>query len=104
MIRVTLPMHLRTLARASGEVRIEIVGPGADPGTATTECVLDALETTYPTLRGTMRDPVTRRRRPYIRFFACGRDLSNEPANAPLPAAVVAGTEPFMVVGAIAGG
>jgi molybdopterin synthase sulfur carrier subunit len=98
MIRVVLPFHLRTLARLGGEVSLAVEGPA-------TQCaVLDALEARYPVLRGTIRDHVTRLRRPFIRFFACKEDLSNEPPDAPLPAAVAAGDEPFMVVGAMAGG
>lgn len=98
-IRVTLPAHLRTLARVSGrEVMLDI------EGAVTQASVLDALEATYPMLRGTIRDQVTKKRRPFVRFFACEEDLSHEPADAPLPEPVVAGTEPFMIVGAIAGG
>jgi hypothetical protein len=98
MIRVKLPQHLRTLAQVDGEVKLQVAGP------VTSRAVLDALETTYPTLRGTIRDQVTLQRRPFVRFFACGEDLSQEPADAPLPEAVVAGAEPFMVVGAMSGG
>lgn len=98
MIRVLLPAHLRTLARVNGEVQLEVAGP------VTTRSVLDALETRYPTLRGTIRDQVTHQRRPFVRFFACEEDLSHDSPDAPLPDAVVNGTEPFMVVGAIAGG
>lgn len=98
MIRVILPQHLRTLARVEGEVQIEIEGP------VTQGSVLDALEAHYPMLCGTMRDHVTLKRRPFIRFFACEEDLSHESADAPLPEAVATGTEPFLVVGAIAGG
>ncbi len=98
MIRVVLPAHLRTLARVDGEVKLEIAGP------VTTCSVLDALEARYPMLQGTLRDHVTRQRRPYVRFFACEEDLSFESPDAPLPAAVAAGTEPFLIVGAIAGG
>jgi hypothetical protein len=98
MIRVYLPAHLRTLARLSGEAEIEVDGP------VTQRSVLDALEAKYPTLRGTIRDHVTQQRRPFVRFFACEQDLSLEPPDAPLPDAVAAGAEPFMVVGAIAGG
>jgi sulfur-carrier protein len=97
-IRVTLPQHLRTLARVEGEVALEVAGP------VTRGAVLDALEARFPTLRGTIRDHVTKKRRPFIRFFACEEDLSHEPAEAELPEAVVAGREPFMVVGAMAGG
>ncbi len=98
MIRVVLPHHLRTLARVGREVELEVEGP------ATLSSVLDALEAQYPMLRGTIRDHVTQQRRPFIRFFACGRDLSHEPAEAPLPDAVAMGAEPFLVVGAMAGG
>jgi hypothetical protein len=98
MIRVVLPAHLRTLARIGGEVRLAVGGE------ATQRSVLDALEHSYPVLRGTVRDQATRRRRPFVRFFACGQDLSHEAPDAPLPAAVAAGTEPFLIVGAIAGG
>ena len=98
MIRVLLPPHLRTLARIAGEVRLEIAGP------ATQRTLLDALEACYPTLRGTIRDPATLQRRPFLRFFACEEDLSHEPPDAPLPAAVVSGAEPFLIVGAVAGG
>jgi hypothetical protein len=98
MIRVVLPAHLRTLARIGGEVRLAVGGE------ATQRSVLDALEDSYPVLRGTVRDQTTRRRRAFVRFFACGLDLSHEAPDAPLPAAVAAGAEPFMIVGAIAGG
>jgi hypothetical protein len=98
MIRVVLPAHLRTLARVKGEVQLEVAG------TVTRQAVLDALEARYPMLRGTIRDQVTQRRRAFIRFFACEQDLSHEPADAPLPDAVVKGTEPLLVVGAMAGG
>ena len=98
MIRVYLPAHLRTLARLSGEAELEIQGP------ITQRSVLDALEASYPMLRGTIRDHVTKQRRPFVRFFACEEDLSHESPDAPLPDAVAAGAEPFMVVGAIAGG
>ncbi len=98
MIRVELPAHLRSLAGVSGEVRLEV------EGAATQRAVLDALEARYPTLGGTLRDHVTQVRRPFVRFFACGQDLSHESPDAPLPDAVAAGTEPFLVVGAIAGG
>jgi molybdopterin synthase sulfur carrier subunit len=98
VIRVVLPAHLRTLAKVSGEVRLDVDGP-------VTQCsVLDALEANYPMLRGTIRDQVTKKRRAFIRFFACEQDLSNELPDEPLPASVAAGTEPFMVVGAMAGG
>lgn len=98
MIRVVLPQHLRTLARVSGEVQLDVEGP------ATQRSVLDALEARYPMLRGTIRDHVSGRRRPYLRFYACQQDLTHEPADAPLPDAVAAGTEPYLVVGAMAGG
>jgi len=98
MIRVVIPAHLRTLARVGGEVSVGVVG---EP---TLLSVLDALEAQYPMLRGTIRDQVTQERRPFVRFFACAEDYSHEPANTPLPAAVAAGTEPFLIVGAMAGG
>jgi molybdopterin converting factor small subunit len=98
MIRVVLPAHLRTLARVGGEVKLDVEGP------ATPEAVLDALEAQYPMLRGTIRDQVTKQRRPFLRFFACEQDLSHEPPGTPLPDAVAAGVEPFLVVGAMAGG
>jgi len=98
MIRVVLPAHLRILARVDGEVQLEIAGP------VTQRSVLDALEARCPTLRGTLRDYVTQQRRPFVRFFACEQDLSHESPDAPLPDAVAAGVEPFLVVGAIAGG
>jgi molybdopterin synthase sulfur carrier subunit len=98
MIRVLLPAHLRTLARVDNEVTLDVAG---EP---TVRAVLDELEACYPVLRGTIRDHVTRQRRPFLRFFACEEDLSHEPAEAPLPAAVAAGVEPFLIVGAMAGG
>ncbi|MDF0674765.1 MAG: MoaD/ThiS family protein [Nitrospira sp.] len=98
MIRVILPQHLRTLARVNGEVTLEVKGP------ATQRSVLDALEARYPVLRGTVRDHVTLKRRPFIRFFACEQDLSHELPDSPLPDAVVMGSEPFLIVGAMAGG
>jgi len=98
MIRVTLPAHLRKLAQVDGEVRLEVEGQ------ATQRSVLDALEARYPMLRGTIRDHVTQRRRAFVRFFACEQDLSHELPDAPLPDAVAAGAEPFMIIGAIAGG
>ena len=98
MIRVELPAHLRNLARVDREVKLEIVGP------VTQRSVIDALESRYPTLRGTIRDHVTQQRRPFVRFFACEQDLSHESPDAPLPEAVAKGVEPFLVVGAIAGG
>ncbi|MEO8195851.1 MAG: MoaD/ThiS family protein [Thermoanaerobaculia bacterium] len=97
-VRVVLPAHLRTLARVGGEVELAV----ADP--VTVGSVLDALEGAFPVLRGTIRDHVTLRRRPFLRFFACMEDLSNDPTDRPLPDAVAAGTEPLLVVGAIAGG
>jgi sulfur-carrier protein len=98
MIRVVLPLHLRTLARVGGEIELCV------DGLATQRSVLDALEARYPMLRGTIRDHVTQRRRPFLRFFACKQDLSDEPPDAPLPDTVASGAEPFLVVGAIAGG
>src|SRR5262245_6123371 len=98
MIRVVLPFHLRTLARVDGDVLLAVAGPVPQ------RPVLDALEAKYPMLKGTIRDHVTRERRPLLRFFACEEDLSHEPPDAPLPAAVAEGKEPFLVVGAIAGG
>ena len=98
MIRVALPTHLRTLARVSGEVTVDVKGQ------VTQRAVLDALEARYPMLRGTIRDHVTQQRRAFVRFFACEQDLSHEPPDAPLPDAVAAGAEPFLIVGAIAGG
>ena len=98
MIRVMLPAHLRTLAQADRVVELEV------EGSATQCAVLDALEATYPVLRGTIRDTVTRQRRPLVRFFAGKQDLSHEPPDAPLPAPVATGDEPFLVIGAMAGG
>ena len=98
MIRVMLPTHLRTLAKVDGEVTLDV------QGVVTQASVLDALEGRYPMLRGTIRDHVTLKRRAFIRFFACEEDLSHEPPDAPLPEAVAKGAEPFLVVGAIAGG
>ena len=98
MIRVVLPEHLRTLARIDGEVTLEVAAP------VTQRSILDALEARYPMLSGTIRDHKTFRRRPYLRFFACEQDLSHETPDAPLPDAVARGAEPFMVVGAMAGG
>ena len=98
MIRVTLPAHLRKLAHVDGEVKLDVEGQ------VTQRSVLDALEARYPMLRGTIRDHVTQRRRAFVRFFACGEDLSHEPPDAALPDAVATGAEPFMIVGAIAGG
>lgn len=98
MIRVLLPLPLRTLARVDGEVELHVEGE------VTQRSVLDALEESYPVLRGAIRDHVTQKRRAFIRFFACEQDLSHEPPDAPLPDAVINGSEPFLVVGAIAGG
>ena len=98
MIRVVLPFHLRTLARVDGEVQLEIEGP------VTLDAVLYALEQRYPVLRGAIRDHTTFRRRPFVRFFACKEDLSHEPPETPLPAAVAGGVEPFFIIGAMAGG
>jgi sulfur-carrier protein len=98
MIRVVLPAHLRALARVDGEVQLDIVGD------VTVAAVLDALEARYPMLQGTIRDHVTQRRRAFLRFFACEEDLSQEPADALLPEAIATGKEPFLVVGAMAGG
>jgi hypothetical protein len=98
MIRVIIPQHLRTLAHVGSEVTIEVEGP------ATQRSVLDALEARYPMLRGTIRDQVTQQRRAFLRFFACEEDLSHESPDAPLPDAVASGKEPFIVIGAIAGG
>ena len=98
MIRVVLPAHLRTMAHVDGEVELHLEGP------ATQRSVLDALEACYPMLRGTIRDQVTQQRRAFVRFFACQEDLSHEPPDAPLPDAVALGAEPFLVVGAMAGG
>ena len=98
MIRVELPFHLRTLARVGGEVQLEVKGP------VTQRSILDALEANYPMLCGTIRDHVTQKRRPFVRFFACEQDLSHEAANAPLPEPVATGAEPYLIVGAIAGG
>ena len=100
MIRVTLPAHLRTLARVHGQGMVEL--RVEEP--VTPQSILDALEVNYPVLRGTIRDHGTRQRRPFIRFFACGRDWSHESPDTPLPEAVATGAEPFMIVGAIAGG
>ena len=125
VVRVVLPAHLRNLARVQGEVRLRLEGSGAGAdggadagadrgadggadrgadGAVTRAALLDALESAYPVLRGTIRDHVTGRRRAFVRFYACEQDLSNEPADAPLPAAVAAGSEPFLIVGAMAGG
>ncbi len=98
MIRVVLPAHLRTLARVEGELKLEVQGP------ATQRSILDAIEASYPALRGTIRDQVTQQRRAFVRFFACEQDLSQESPDDPLPEAVAAGVEPFLIVGAMAGG
>src|SRR5581483_12098788 len=98
MIRVVLPAHLRLLAKTGGEVRLEV------PGVVSINSVLDTLEAQYPMLLGTLRDQVTHQRRPFIRFFACEEDLSHDPPDTPLPEAIVDGTEPLLLVGAIAGG
>ena len=98
MIRVTLPQHLRTLAHVGNELELEV------EGAVTQRSVLDALEARYPMLRGTIRDHVTQQRRPFLRFFACEEDLSHEPPDTPLPESVASGKEPFLIIGAIAGG
>jgi molybdopterin synthase sulfur carrier subunit len=98
MIRVVLPFHLRTLARVEGEVQLDVAPP------VTVRALLDALEVRYPVLRGTVRDHVTLKRRPFVRFFACKEDVSNEPPETALPDAVINGAEPFLIVGAMAGG
>jgi len=98
MIRVVLPQHLRTLAHVGGEVAVEV------SGAVTQRSILDALENSYPMLRGTIRDHVTQQRRAFLRFFACGEDWSHEPPDAPLPKEITSGKEPFLIVGAIAGG
>ena len=98
MIRVVLPAHLRTLARVTGEVAVNV------EGRATPRLILDALEARYPMLRGTIRDHVTHKRRPFVRYFACGEDLSHGSPDTPVPEAVISGTEPFLIVGAMAGG
>jgi hypothetical protein len=98
MIRVALPAHLRTLAKVEDDVQLEVTGE------VTVSSILDALESRYPTLQGAIRDHATKKRRPFIRFFACEQDLSHDPTDAPLPEAVASGTEPFLVIGAIAGG
>jgi molybdopterin synthase sulfur carrier subunit len=98
VIRVIIPPHLRTLAHVEGEVKLEVEGP------VTQRSVLDALEARYSMLRGTIRDHATQQRRPYLRFFACEEDLSHEPPDAPLPEAIASGAEPFLIIGAIAGG
>ena len=98
MIQVTLPLHLRTLAKVSGPVELEVAEP------VTQRAILDTLEAAYPMLRGTIRDIKTKERRAFIRFYACGEDLSHEPSDAPVPAEVVVGKEPFRIIGAMAGG
>jgi hypothetical protein len=98
MIRIELPAHLRTLACVNGDVQVDV------SGTATLGAVLDALEARHPVLRGTIRDHVTLRRRPFVRFFACEEDFSHEPPETPLPTAVAIGVEPFLVIGALSGG
>jgi len=98
MIRVQLPQHLRTLARVNGEVEVEVQGP------VTHDAILTAVEQRYPMLRGTIRDHVTKRRRPFVRFFACEEDLSHEPQDTLLPEAIATGAEPYLIIGAIAGG
>jgi molybdopterin synthase sulfur carrier subunit len=98
MIRVGLPAHLKTLVNVSREVQLDVVG------VASQRSVVDALESRYPVLLGTIRDPTTKRRRPFVRFFACEEDISHDDPEAPLPAAVVSGVEPFFVIGAMAGG
>jgi hypothetical protein len=98
MIRVVLPFHLRTLAGITGEVQLEVQSP------VTVSSILDALEARYPMLRGTIRDHVTRHRRPFLRYYACEQDLSTDSPDSPLPDAIASGSEPFLVIGAIAGG
>lgn len=98
MIIVTLPLHLRTLARVTGPVELEVAEP------VTQRAILDALEAAYPMLRGTIRDVKTRERRAFVRFFACGEDLSHEPADVPVPEEVISGKQPFRIIGAMAGG
>jgi sulfur-carrier protein len=98
MIRVVLPQHLRTLAHVGSEVQIAVAGP------VTLRSILDSIEAEYPMLKGTIRDHTTQQRRPFLRFFACGEDLSHESPDSPVPPEVVAGAEPFLIIGAIAGG
>jgi len=98
MIRVELPFHLCTLAHVSGEVRLDVAAP------VTQKTIIDAVEARFPMLRGTIRDRVSQKRRPMVRFFACNRDLSNEALDAPVPEEVAAGKEPYLIIGAIAGG
>lgn len=104
MIRVVLPAHLKNLAQVSGEVQLEVAGPGEDSGPVTQRRVLDALEARYPMLLGTIRDRHSGKRRAFVRFYACEEDLSNESPDAPLPERVASGEEPFIVLGAMAGG
>lgn len=98
MVRVVLPTHLKTLAHVNSEVTVEVKGK------VTQKSVLDAVEARYPMLTGTIREHVTQKRRPFLRFFACGEDLSHEPPDAPLPQAVASGKEPFLIIGSVAGG
>ena len=98
MIRVVLPTHLKTLAKVNGEVQLDVEGP------VTQSAILDALETRYPMLRGTMRDQITHKRRPFVRFFACQQDLSHDTPDTLLPDTIATGAEPFLVIGAMAGG
>jgi sulfur-carrier protein len=104
VIRVVLPAHLKNLARVSGEVRLEVPGPVDGAGPVTQRLLLDALEAQYPVLLGTIRDRYSGQRRPYVRFYGCEEDLSNSSPDAPLPDRVVAGGEPFIILGAMAGG
>jgi hypothetical protein len=104
VIRVVLPAHLKNMAHVSGEVRLEVTGPADDAGPVTQRLVLDTLEAQYPMLLGTIRDRHNGRRRAFVRFYACEEDLSNESPDAPLPERVVAGEEPFIILGAMAGG
>jgi len=104
VIRIVLPAHLKNLAKVTGEVRIEVPGPSDGAGPVTQRAVLDALEGRFPMLLGTIRDRSTGKRRPFVRFYACEEDLSNESPDTPLPERVVAGEEPFIVLGAMAGG
>ena len=104
MIRVVLPAHLKNLAHVTGEVKLEVTGPADAAGPVTQRQVLDVLEARYPMLLGTIRDRYSGKRRAFVRFYACEEDLSNEPPDTPLPDRVVAGEEPFIVLGAMAGG
>ena len=104
MIRVVLPAHLKTLAQVTGEVHLDVAGSGREGGPPTQSLLLDALEARFPMLLGTIRDRHSRRRRPFVRFYACEDDLSNASPDEPLPAEVIAGTEPFIILGAMAGG